>query len=129
MYKAIDKKTKEWVFGVPCDITPNYCVDEPHEKEILFVSVDSFADWGMPKTLKYYYVEPETVCEYTGCEDLDGKEIYEGDILDAEWGNKKYGAVTFKDGMFKCHDISLCTWIGIPEYCCKVIGNIHDCKK
>lgn len=31
MFKAKDKITNQWVYGVPCDITPNYCFNEPHE--------------------------------------------------------------------------------------------------
>jgi|688.fasta_scaffold1118751_2 hypothetical protein len=44
--------------------------------------------------------------EFTGVNDLSGKEIYEGDILEItfkRWFNKKYtGTVEYKDGAFYC---------------------------
>ena len=128
MFKAKDKITNQWVYGVPSDITPNYCFNEPHENQILFVSVDHFTDWGMPKTLKYYHVHPDTVCEYTGMEDVDGNSIYEGDILNVSWKDKQCGEVVFQDGVFHVHGVRLSTWLGITEYSCKIIGNIHDNK-
>ena len=42
-------------------------------------------------------VDPQTVGQFTGLTDKNGKEIYEGDILE----NYDQALVTFRDGTFK----------------------------
>lgn len=75
-------------------------------------------------------VIPESVSEFTGLTDKNGKKIFEGDIIKNEYGDGKYyfkivyGEKTLswkvqnKYGMFG----RLCNVIGNME----VIGNIHD---
>ena len=44
-----------------------------------------------------YVVIPETVAQFTGLKDIEGKEIYEGDII---LGYNNPHVVTFADGAF-----------------------------
>ena len=47
-------------------------------------------------------VDPDTVGQYTGLTDDDGRRIFEGDIVSGlfRFGMKKNALVTFKDGAF-----------------------------
>lgn len=86
-----------------------------------------------------YQVDPSTVCQFTGLKDREGKEIWEGDILqDVDDDNIKY-VVTFNEGTFLARKEGF--YIGIPLHECvgslgndvvtyaKVVGNKFDKEK
>ncbi|EAF2334596.1 hypothetical protein CKY55_07745 [Listeria monocytogenes] len=71
-----------------------------------------------------YQVRPETIGQYTGLKDKNGKKIFEGDIGWDEH-NECYGVVKFEEGKF------LYVWENIAEDLWEVAdgieiyGNIH----
>lgn len=111
-FRAQDIASNKWLFG-----------DLRHHKD----NVCIFDQGGT----KGEQVKRETVGQFTGLRDINGKDIYEGDILDVSYADEEsYLEVRFVRGVFAF------LWNGDldDEFPCnapthewaKVIGNIYD---
>jgi len=76
--------------------------------------------------LKHHHIE-----QFTGLQDKNGKDIYEGDILHYNTGfagepKSRDGIVVWKQGAFGVDNASMqLTWY-TDHYGCEIIGNIHE---
>ena len=114
-FRAQDIASNKWLYG-----------DLRHHKDDVCI----FEQGGT----KGEQVKRDTVGQFTGLRDINGKEIYEGDILDVSYADEdSYLEVRFVRGVFAF------LWNGDldDEFPCnapthewaKVIGNIYDDPK
>lgn len=122
LFKAKRTYTGEWVEGYIYRQPPSIQMDGISHWWIHVPPVDPDDKGGV------FNVDPETVCQYTGLTDKNGKKIFEVDriVLDKGEEYKKNGFVSYSNSVFviqfeKTWDF-LCTNLKYAE----IIGNIHD---
>lgn len=114
MFRAKISGTNTWIFGLPCAVYSDNDID----------SIQSI------ETKQVEYIKTDTLCQFTGLKDKNGKDIFKGDILKTatdkpmivEWSDKFASFVLNRSGWAFSH------WFG--ESCnpedCEVIGNKYD---
>nr|DAL17157.1 MAG TPA_asm: YopX protein [Caudoviricetes sp.] len=122
-FKAKRLDGKGWVCGYFYEENDNTYIIENRQKES-----------KLNRNL-IYQVDPSTVCQFTGLKDSEGKEIWEGDILE---GESKY-EIVYTKGAFatvcigyneRVYSYPLCYFVkedGAVDD--KVVGNKFDKEK
>lgn len=125
--KSVDDN--EWVYG-------GLCIDAVEQLRGVDAGANAFIRFYDVETKKMKMVEVhrETVGQFTGLKDKNGKKIFEGDIvlMPAYSRGKHKTTVYFKDGKFAVDgsnypfkDIKDFDLISLSKSI-EVIGNIHD---
>lgn len=119
----LDERIDEWIKG-------SLWYDRDHTAHII-----GSRYWGemskdelLSLELISWTVIPETVGQYTGLTDKNGKKIFEGDIVDILTENEEIGVVKYDDGGFQVEAngfiVDFHTNINGTDL--EVIGNIYD---
>lgn len=124
-FRGFNKKNNKWLYG-----------DLIHNRGLTLVCpvgiADPFATW------EDFVVEPDSVGQFTGLYDFEGKEVYEWDIInDGEFSHivsyslndARFVVIRiehFTDEIERVMNMNRIYQERLKEYDKKVIGNIHD---
>ena len=103
------------------------CGDLLHRITDICIAVKDMDD------IVYYPVDPSTVCQFTGLKDCEGKEVWEGEIVEFETYDLYRGKVKIEAVIEYINSVYFAVTDNTPyslfTKCIKVVGNKFDKEK
>ena len=86
LFKAKRKDNGKWVEGYYYKMSETtYCFKEDYERKPVsehhYILQERMTDWGLPNQIVQIEIDSETLCQFTGLCDKNGKKIWGNDIL------------------------------------------------
>ncbi len=86
LFKAKRKDNGKWVKGYYYKMSETtYCFKEDYERKPVsehhYILQERMTDWGLPNQIVQIEIDSETLCQFTGLCDKNGKKVWENDIL------------------------------------------------
>ena len=123
LFRGKRKDNGEWVEG---DLLQDKDLEKCYIEYFDYCSGEN----GLEREYCQCEVIPETVGQFTGLIDKNGKKIFEGDIVQHDFGAEQIGvqyAVVEYDSKYASFMIKpLYDWMYCEKDDCEVIGNIQD---
>jgi hypothetical protein len=115
LFRGLSNQGKGWLYGdVVRNVEGAVAIMPPYQM-------------NMDNTCSQNEVNPETIGQYTGLKDKNGKKIFEGDIISIGDPNIKYIIMWRNDG-FCAKQIGASSYIGLTYWASniEVLGNVID---
>ena len=114
----------EWVYGMLCKVNEG---DTEHGEPIKYKIQTDEKEYG--EYVQYFITDENTIGQYTGLHDKNGKEIYEGDIVKIKYRDEDIGKVIYEHNGFSIDVTNMNKNYGRVSFVnnfIEVIGNICD---
>lgn len=132
LFRAKRKDNNEWVEGYYIyHIKRTLCVAgdsiKPEDEQHV-IMCDGFSDWNMPRGTVCFDIHPETICQFTGMLDRNGRRIWENDIVRSgtdmvvKWSERFAGWCLYQNRWLYEHYFGE----AVDEEDCEVVGNVFD---
>ena len=133
LFKAKRKDNGKWVEVYYCKLDETtYCILEDYERHPVpthhYILHETMTDWGLPNRFLQFEINPETLCQYTGFTDKNGRKIWESDIVYIRnSGLSGYGVIKYENGNLVLVDAKRKrTYSMYGEWKIRKDGNIFD---
>jgi uncharacterized phage protein (TIGR01671 family) len=118
----------KWVYGFYVESKTSWRGHKPHKSWIV---PDAISNGGFFNVLGRYAVKDDTVGQFTGLRDKNGKRVFEGDVVHVVWQDSMFCQwhertvlVEFKYGRFTVYQSK--PFEHSDKRYFEVIGNIYD---